>query len=116
PSPTAPTTSRTVNSTNGAGTTSSNATYTINSDSTGPAVPAPTVTAGYYTSLSVPVSLGTVTDTGGSGPNASTYTVERDSIGLSNGACGTFTGSWSTVALTGGNDTTVLNGNCYRYR
>ncbi|MFL5946424.1 MAG: Ig-like domain-containing protein, partial [Gaiellaceae bacterium] len=113
---TAPTTARTVTATNGAGTTAANATYTINSDSTGPSVPAPTVTAGYYTSLSVAVSLGTVTDTGGSGPKASTYVVQRDTIGLSNGACGTFTGTWSPVTLTGGNDTGVTSGNCYRYR
>src|SRR3954466_7392985 len=113
---TAPTTSRSVNSTNGAGTNSSSASYAVNSDTTGPSVPAPTVTAGYYTSLSVPVSLGTVTDSGGSGPNASTFTVERDNIGLSNGTCGVFAGSWSTVTLSGGNDTTVVSGNCYRYR
>ena len=113
---TAPTTSRTVNSTNGAGTNSTNATYTINSDTTGPTVPAPTVSAGYFTSLSVPVSLGSVTDTGGSGPNASSFTVQRDTIGLSNGSCGTFTGSWSTITLTAGNDTGVTSGNCYRYR
>src|SRR5256886_17657355 len=67
-STTAPTTSRTVNSTNGAASNSANASYSINADTTGPSVPAPTVTAGYYTSLSVPVSLGSVTDTGGSGP------------------------------------------------
>src|SRR4051794_8501915 len=113
---TAPTTTRTVNSTNGAGTSSSNATYTLNADTTGPAVPAPTVTAGYYTSLSVGVSLGSATDPGGSGPKASSFTVERDTIGLSNGTCGVFTGSWSPVTLTGGNDTTVTSGNCYRYR
>jgi hypothetical protein len=113
---TTPTTARTVSATNGAGTASGNATYTINSDTTGPSVPAPTVTAGYYTSLSVPVSLGTVTDTGGSGPKASTFAVERDTIGLANGTCGTFTGSWSSVTLVGGNDTSVVSGNCYRYR
>src|SRR3989442_10587734 len=44
------------------------------------------------------------------------YDVQRDAIGLAAGACGAFTGSWATVTLTGGNDTTVTNGNCYRYR
>src|SRR4029079_17809577 len=115
-STTAPTTSRTVNATNGAGINSSNATYSIANDATGPAVPTPTVTAQYYTSLSVPVSLGAATDTGGSGVNASSIPVQRDTIGLSNGACGSFTGSWSTVTLSAGNDTTVTSGNCYRYR
>ena len=74
------------------------------------------MTAQYYTSLSVPVSLGAATDTGGSGVNAATITVQRDTIGLAAGACGAFTGSWSTVTLTAGNDTTVTSGNCYRYR
>ncbi|HEU5277858.1 MAG TPA: Ig-like domain-containing protein [Gaiellaceae bacterium] len=91
-------------------------TLTLTSDTSGPSVPVPTVTAGYYSSLSIGVSLGSVTDTGGSGVNASTLTVERDAIGLSNGSCGVFTGSWSTVTLSGGNDTTVTSGNCYRYR
>ena len=75
---TAPTTSRTINSTNGAATNSANASYSIAADTTGPAVPAPTVTAQYYTSLSVPVSLGSVTDTGGSGVNAGSLTIQRD--------------------------------------
>ena len=74
------------------------------------------MTAQYYTSLSVPVSLGAATDTGGSGVNAATITVQRDTIGLTAGACGAFTGSWSTVTLSAGNDTTVTSGNCYRYR
>ncbi len=115
-STTAPTTSRTVNSTNGAGTNSANATYSIAADATGPAVPTPTVTAQYYTSLSVPVSLGAATDTGGSGVNAGSITVQRDTIGLAAGDCGAFTSSWSTVTLSAGNDTTVTSGNCYRYR
>src|SRR3954447_7415333 len=91
-------------------------TLTFTNDISGPTVPTPTVTAGYYTSLSVAVSLGSVTDTGGSGAKASTFSVERDTIGLSNGNCGVFTSSWSPVTLTAGNDTTVTSGNCYRYR
>jgi hypothetical protein len=69
----------------------------------------------YYTSLSVPVTLGSVTD-GGSSPKASSFTVQRDTIGLAAGNCGAFTGSWSTVTLSAGNDSTVSSGNCYRYR
>src|SRR2546425_10332741 len=52
-STTAPTTSRTVNSTNGAASHSANASYSIHAATTGPPAPAPTVTAGYYTPLSV---------------------------------------------------------------
>ncbi|TML59657.1 MAG: hypothetical protein E6G18_07805, partial [Actinobacteria bacterium] len=101
---------------NGGNTDTPGTTLTFTNDVTGPAVPAPTVAAQYYTSLSVPVSTGGETDTGGSGVNASSITVQRDAIGLSAGACGAFTGTWSNVTLSGGNDTTVTNGNCYRYR
>jgi len=105
-----------ITGTDGGGNTDGGTTLTFNNDVTGPAVPTPSVTAQYYTSLSVPVSLGAATDTGGSGVNAATITVERDTIGLAGGACNAFTGSWSTVTLTAGNDTTVTSGNCYRYR
>jgi len=98
------------------GNTDGGTTLTFTNDTTGPAVPAPTVTAGYYTSLSVPVSLGATTDTGGSGVNASSIVVQRDEVALTSGSCGVFPGSWSTVTLSAGNDTTVVSGMCYRYR
>jgi type II secretory pathway pseudopilin PulG len=82
-------------------------------DSTPPMVPTPTVTAKYYTTASVPVTLGTATDSG-SGVNTSSVTVLRASATLSGGVCGTF-GSFSTVTLSSGNDTTVASGNCYEY-
>src|SRR6185436_6974235 len=78
-------------------------------------VNAPSVSTGYYTALSVPVTKNGGSD-GGSGINASTSVVERDEVGLTNGACGTFPDSWSTVTLSGGSDTSVLTGKCYRYR
>jgi hypothetical protein len=84
-------------------------------DATPPVVPVPSVASGYVTVLSVPVGLGTVTDTGGSGVNASTVTVLRASATLSAGTCGTFS-SFAPVTLTGGNDTTVLSGLCYQYQ
>ncbi len=86
-------------------------------DSTAPSVTAPSVTAGFYTALSVAVALNGGTD-GGSGVNAGSSVVERDEAPLDNGdgSCDAFPGSWSTVTLSGGNDTTVVSGKCYRYR
>ena len=80
--------------------------------------PTPTVTSGYYTSTSVPVSLGTVTDNpGGSGVNNSTIVLQRDQATFSNDSCGTFPGTFSTtVTLVGGDDTSVSSGFCYEYR
>ena len=94
-----------------------NGTVSFVSDITAPTIAAPTVTAGYFTSLSVPVALGTPTD-GGSGVNAGSTIVQRDEALLDNsdGNCDAFPSSWSTVTLTGGNDTTVQSGKCYRYR
>ena len=112
---TAPGTARSVSATNGAGTSSANATYSIAADTTAPSVTAPSVTAGYYTSLSVPVTKNGGSD-GGSGVDATTSVLQRDDVTLSNGTCAGFSGSWSTATLTGGNDTNVVSGHCYRYR
>ena len=44
--------------------------------------------------------------------------VQRDEAPLDNsdGTCDAFPSSWATVTLSGGNDTTVVSGRCYRYR
>src|SRR5207245_2090135 len=68
----------------------------------------------YYTTLSVPLSLGNGSDSG-SGIDASSGIVERASATLSAGSCGSF-GSYAPVSLSAGADTSVLSGNCYRYR
>ena len=112
---TAPAGNQDVTATNGSALTSSSTPFTVVADTTAPSVTAPTVTAGYYTSLSVAVTKNGGTD-GGSGVDNTTSAVERDEIGLTNGACGTFPGAWTSVTLVGGNDTTVVSGNCYRYR
>ncbi|HVM16160.1 MAG TPA: chitobiase/beta-hexosaminidase C-terminal domain-containing protein, partial [Gaiellaceae bacterium] len=91
-------------------------TYTFTNDIAGPTVTAPTVTPGYYTSLSVPVTLNGGSDGSGSGVDAGSSVVERDEVDLTNGTCGTFADTWTTLTLSGGNDTTVANGKCYRYR
>src|SRR5207302_3589234 len=69
----------------------------------------------YYTTLSIPLTLGNGSDSG-SGLDASSGIVERDSASLSGGSCGSFSGSWSTVNLVGGADTSVTTGHCYHYR
>ena len=57
-------------------------------------------------------------DNSGSGIDAASGIVERDEAPLDNGdgTCDAFPGSWSSVTLSGGNDTTVAGGSCYRYR
>ena len=87
-------------------------------DTSPPTVGAPTVAGGYYSSTSVPVSLGTATDnSGGSGVNGSTIVLQRDQAVFNNNTCGTFPGTFSaTVTLVGGHDATVTSGFCYQYR
>ena len=68
----------------------------------------------YYTTLSVPLTLANGSDTG-SGINTATGVVQRASATLSAGSCGSF-GAYAPVTLTGGADTTVVSGNCYRYQ
>ena len=75
------------------------------------------VTAGYFTSLSVRSRSPTAaTQAQVSTPRRGI--VERDEAPLDNGdgSCDAFPGSWATVTLSGGNDTTVVSGKCYRYR
>src|SRR5439155_2038236 len=112
---TAPAGNQDVTATNGWALTSTASSFTVVADTTAPSVTAPGVTAGYYTSLSVPVTKNGGTD-GGSGVDSSTSVVERDEIALTNGSCGSFPGTWSTVTLSGGNETSVVSGKCYRYR
>ena len=60
-------------------------------------------------------SPSTTAPTPAPGIDAASGVVERATATLTNGTCGSF-GSWNTVTLTGGADTTVTSGNCYRYR
>jgi VCBS repeat-containing protein len=103
----------TVTITNGAAATSSGV-FTLTRDITGPSGQTVALSGGpYYTTLSVPLTLVNGTDTA-SGVNAASGVVQRASATLTNGTCGSF-GAFSTVTLSGGADTTVVAGNCYRY-
>ena len=106
-----------VTATNDAGATGTyTGAFTLTPDSTAPTGASAALSGGpWYTSASVPLTLSNGSDAG-SGMNTSTQIVERDSATLSGGTCGTFSGSYSTVTLSGGADTTVVTGNCYRYR
>ena len=105
---------QTITGLDGAG-SSVTTTLTFVRDVSPPTAMSASVTAGYYTSLSVPVALSNGNDPE-SGLDSTTGIVERDEVGLSADSCGAFPGSWAAVTLSGGNDTTVVSGKCYRYR
>jgi hypothetical protein len=117
-SPSDPTEPNNVTATNNASTASSPTSFTVTPDPNAPTGMSASVTAGYFTTASVHVTLANGSDGAGeSGVDATTGIVERDEIALSNGTCGVFPGSWTTVTLNGsGDDTTVQSGKCYRYR
>src|SRR5207237_3825303 len=85
-SATAPAGNQDVTATNGWALTSSSTPFTVVADTTAPSVTPPSVTAGYVTSLSVPVTKNGGTD-GGSGVDATTSIVQRDVASLTNGTC-----------------------------
>ena len=108
---------RTITATDKAGRTA-NDTVTIAADSsapTGHSVSLAGAGAPYYTSLSVPLTLVDGSDAG-SGIDTATRIVERESGDLAADGCTNWSGSWSTVTLSGGADTTVAPAKCYRYR
>ncbi|MCW2956332.1 MAG: laminin sub domain 2, partial [Thermoleophilia bacterium] len=61
--------------------------------------------------LSVPISY--VSGNDGVGSGIESVVVERRAATLSGGNCGGF-GGWTPVTLVGGNDTSVLTGQCYQ--
>ena len=98
---------------NNAGFTSQ-ANFTLTPDTAPPTGQDASVTGGYYTALSVPVTLQSGTDAL-SGVDPASGILERETGTLSNGNCIAWSGSWSAVTLSGGADTTVTSNNCYRY-
>ncbi len=106
--------STTITASNGAG-LSANDSLTVSADSTAPTGQSVSLVGGpSYSTASVPLSLNDGTDAQ-SGTDHASGLVERQEATLSGGTCGSF-GSWSSITLTGGADTTVQSGHCYRYR
>ena len=100
-------------STNNAGrATTTGPTGIVKVDTTAPTGGAISVTAGFNTTGTVPVSV-----TNASDPESGILSnqVQRKLAPLSGGTCGTFDATWSNVSLSGGNDT-VMTGNCVQYR
>src|SRR5205823_1398753 len=101
--------------TNAAGLTAA-ADFTVTPDTSAPSGQSVALSGGpWYAPAGVALMLGNGSDDA-SGVDAGSGVVERDSAPLADGVCGGFSGSWTQVALVGGADTTVVSGDCYRYR
>ena len=81
---------------------------------TAPSFAAGPTVAAFSNALTYAVGTVTATDTGGSGVDATTYVIQRDSGTATNGVC-SWNNTWGTITLSGGNDTVPADG-CYRYR
>ena len=107
--------SQTVTSRNNAGMTSTSS-FTVTPDAAPPTGHSVDLVGGpYFTALSVPLSTGDGSDAA-SGVDAGSGLVEREIATLSNDTCVGWSGTWTSVTLTGGADTSVLTNRCYRYR
>jgi hypothetical protein len=91
---------------------------TFNSDISVPTGGSVTYTNGVVNTLSVPITLVNGTDAK-SGLDATSGIVQRDqtTLNTTTEACGVFPATWgTTVTLTGGADTSVTAGSCFKYR
>ena len=68
-----------------------------------------------YTGAAVPFRINEGSDEV-SGVDRRSVTVERDSAPMTPAGCGPYTGVWTPLFFPGTADTTVVAGNCYRYR
>ena len=91
---------------------------TIILDATAPSGGSITYTDGYYTALSVDLTVADGTDAD-SGVNTSSRIVQRKSATLSAGSCGDY-GDWSNISPSGTyssfTDITVVTNKCYQYQ
>ena len=93
----------------------STATLTLTNDTTGPTGQSVALSGGpNFATLSVPLTLMKGTDAG-AGVDGASGLVERAAATATTGTCGTF-GPWAPVTLVAGADSSVVAGNCYRYR
>ncbi|MDQ2969172.1 MAG: chitobiase/beta-hexosaminidase C-terminal domain-containing protein, partial [Actinomycetota bacterium] len=102
-----------VVATNGSAATTS-VPFTLAQDSAAPTGQSITLTGAstpYYGSASVSFTLGDGSDGSGSGLDTSSRTVTRESAPLTGDSCGVFTAAGTATSP----DTSVSNGNCYRY-
>jgi RNA polymerase sigma factor (sigma-70 family) len=68
-----------------------------------------------YPGAAVPFRIDQGSDAG-SGVDRRSATIERDSAPMTPEGCGAYSGVWTPLDLPGTADTTVVAGNCYRYR
>ena len=93
----------------------STATLTLTNDTTGPTGQSVALGGGpNFATLSVPLTLMKGTDAG-AGVDGASGLVERAAATATTATCGTF-GPWAPVTLVAGADSSVVAGNCYRYR
>jgi len=90
-------------------------------DNTAPTGGSITYTSGYFASESVALTVNDGTDnSGGSGINTASRTIQRASTTLVNGTCGTTYGSFATITIAGTypnfSDNGASSGNCYKYK
>ncbi|MDX6543406.1 MAG: hypothetical protein QOK32_1009, partial [Gaiellaceae bacterium] len=101
--------SQNVTATNNAGLSASTA-FTVTPDTTAPNGGSVGYADGWNTSGSIAIATADGSD-GGSGIDASSAVLERDSAAVANGSCGSFGGSWTPVS----SPDTPGNG-CFHYR
>ncbi|HEV2952324.1 MAG TPA: hypothetical protein VGZ51_09475, partial [Actinomycetota bacterium] len=103
-----------VTATNNTDLPSGGAAFDLEADSTAPTSHSVGLNSGpWYSTLSVDLVPNYGNDGTGSGVDTSSAVIEREEATLTNGSCGSWTGTWTTVSDP---DNTVQSGKCYRYR